>query len=102
MRNEGKGEMAQIINRAIHGRDQGEEWRRALGAEMADVLWFLVKLANRFDIDLGQEISPLLARMEASPPDEYAAELVAGLRSLASEIDLARDELDLSALASDG
>ena len=91
------GELAQIINRTYHDRGSETERQEALGAEMSDVLWFLIKLANRFGIDLDRPMSSLLVRMETNPPEECRGELLAGLRNLESELAAARDELDWSA-----
>ncbi|MEW6754205.1 MAG: MazG nucleotide pyrophosphohydrolase domain-containing protein [Candidatus Latescibacterota bacterium] len=80
------GEVAQSINRIYHGGDEHSEAQRAaLAREVADVLWFLTKIANRFGVDIEGEAERLAARMRELPPNEYRSHLEHAITRLASD-----------------
>jgi NTP pyrophosphatase (non-canonical NTP hydrolase) len=93
------GELAQSINRIYGYAGEREEHRENIGRELADVLWFLVKIANKFGVDLDCEIQSLVKRANEWPSETIAAhhcELVDGLRALDNELTAARTGLGLS------
>jgi hypothetical protein len=64
-----------------------------------DVFRFLVKIANRFDLDLDAETRGLVQRageQSAETTARYRGELLASLRSLEQELLEAKRRLDLS------
>jgi NTP pyrophosphatase (non-canonical NTP hydrolase) len=93
------GELAQSINRFFRYAEEKEEHLANLGHELMDVFWFLVKIANRFDLDLDAETRGFVQRAgewSAETVAEYRAELIAGLKSLDQELLAAKRSLDLS------
>jgi hypothetical protein len=63
-----------------------------------DVFWFLVKIANRFDVDLDAEAQSFAQRAGKWPAEmveKHRSELIAGLRSLEQELVAAKRSLDL-------
>ena len=44
--------------------------RDEIGSEMADVLWFLSRLAQRYNIDLSEELSKVIEKNEKRYPIE--------------------------------
>ena len=63
-----------------------------------DVFWFLVKIANRFDVDLDAQAQGLVQRASAWTTDtvgKHRSELIASLRALDKELSVARGKLDL-------
>jgi NTP pyrophosphatase (non-canonical NTP hydrolase) len=56
------GELAQSINRIYGYADEREAHLASLGREVMDVFWFLVKIANRFDVNLDIEAQALVQR----------------------------------------
>ena len=47
-----------------------EQKREAIGEEMADVLYFLVRLAQRYDIDLSEELDKKMEKNNEKYPVE--------------------------------
>jgi NTP pyrophosphatase (non-canonical NTP hydrolase) len=89
------GEVARAVNR-ICGYAEGEEQALVianLGTELLDTLWFLTKLANRFDIDLDREMTTFVERM-IPKRHAYHGNLVRAMRHLDRELAAARDMLD--------
>jgi NTP pyrophosphatase (non-canonical NTP hydrolase) len=87
------GELVQAINR-IHdyrGEIQAENENK-LKREVVDVFWFLVKIANRFDVDLETEVENRVKRAEKWPADEYHDHLKNGLGYLDTELKKAKEK----------
>jgi NTP pyrophosphatase (non-canonical NTP hydrolase) len=89
------GEVARAVNR-LCGYAEGEEQALLtanLGTELLDALWFLTKLANRFDIDLDHEMAAFIERM-MTKRHAYHGNLVRAMRHLDREVAAARDMLN--------
>ena len=92
------GELAQSINRIYGYAEEKEKWLANLGNELVDVFWFLMKIANKFGVDLDVEVRNLVVRASERPIeaiDRHHSELVEGLRTLNKELSAARNELAL-------
>ena len=93
------GELARSINRVLSYAEEKGEHLANLGHEVMDVFWFLVKIANRFDLDLDVETRSFVQRANGRTAEtvaKYRDELVAGLRALDQELLGAKSSLDLS------
>jgi NTP pyrophosphatase (non-canonical NTP hydrolase) len=93
------GELARSINRILSFAEEKEAHLANLGHELLDVFWFLVKIVNRFDLDLDGETQGFVQRARETSAEtvaRYRGELVAGLKSLDQELLAARRSLDLS------
>jgi NTP pyrophosphatase (non-canonical NTP hydrolase) len=93
------GELARSINRILSYAEEKDEHLANLGHELMDVFWFLVKISNRFDLDLDAETRSFVQRAgnrSAETAEKYRDELIAGLRSLDQELVAAKRSLDLS------
>lgn len=90
------GEVAQSVNR-IYGYAQGEEKEQQLAnlkIELIEAFWFLLKIANRFDIDLDSEVESFVGNADEWL-NKHHSRLVRGLQSLDRELSVAKDVLDL-------
>ena len=91
------GELARSINRILGYAEGKEEHLANLGHEVMDVFWFLIKIANRFDIDLDVETQGFVRRAGELSEEivaRYRGELIAGLRTLEQELLAAKRSLD--------
>jgi NTP pyrophosphatase (non-canonical NTP hydrolase) len=92
------GELAQAINRIYGYAEEREAHLANLGREVMDVFWFLVKIANRFDVDLDAEVQGFVQHADgwtAETVEKHRSELIASLRALDQEIMAAKRGLDL-------
>lgn len=92
------GELARSINRIYGYAQEREEHLAGLGREVMDVFWFLVKVANRFDVDLDVETRDLVRRAgewTAETVGKHRSELIASLQTLDRELLAAKRALDL-------
>jgi len=92
------GELVQLINRVYGYTEEREKCYADLGRELVDVFWFLVKIANKLDIDLDREVQSLVKRVDEWPIEtieKHRCELIDGLRTLDRELSAARSKLDL-------
>lgn len=92
------GELAQSINRVYGYVEEREAHLANLGCEVMDVFWLLVKITNRFDVDLDRETEEFVKRMDGWPEattEKYRGELIASLRTLDQELSVAKRKLDL-------
>jgi len=92
------GELAQSINRIYGYVEEKEAHLANLEGEAMDVFWLLVKIANRFGVDLDSEAQDLIKRMDGWPEaiiEKHRDELIASLRTLDHELSIARSKLDL-------
>lgn len=103
------GELTQSLNRIYGYAGKREEQLASLRHELMDVLWFLIKIANKFDVDLDVEVQSLVSRQSewsTATIEGYRSELIAGLRTLDEELRAAESKLDwdsgLSQPGSDG
>ena len=90
------GEVARAINRIYGYAEERDAYLANLGRELMDVFWFLVKIANRFDVDLDVEAQNLVQRANEWTPEtieKHRRELVAGLRALDEELVVAKSKL---------
>ena len=93
------GEAARAINRICGYAEERDAHLENLGRELMDVFWFLVKIANRFDVDLEAEAQDLVQRAggwTAETVGKHRQELIASLRALDRELLAAKCSLDLS------
>ena len=90
------GEVAQAVNRlcAYKEGETGEKYRANLALELVDAFWFLVKIANRYDVNLDLEAENFVERT-ANWGDKYHSQLVRKLRNLDAELSTAKGKLDL-------
>ncbi len=94
------GELAQAINRTYEcSGEVREKYRANLSGELVDTLWFLIKIANRFDVDLDAEVKSFVERANQWPVEMYHGKLVEGLTTLDKELSKARGELNLGEVA---
>jgi len=92
------GELAQSLNRIYGYAGKREEQLAGIRQELTDVFWFLVKIANKFDVDLDAEAQGLMGRMgewSEATLERYRGELIAGLRTLDKELAAAKGKLGL-------
>jgi NTP pyrophosphatase (non-canonical NTP hydrolase) len=90
------GELAQSINRIYEYTGEVQEKHLAnLRGELVDVLWFLIKIANKFEVDLDAEIESFVKRADQWPVEKHRSKLVEGLRALDKELLMARTGLNL-------
>lgn len=92
------GELARSINRILSYAEERQDHLVNLGHELMDVFWFLVKIANRFDLDLDAETQGFVQRAgerSAETAAKYRGELIAGLKALDQELLAAKRGLDL-------
>ena len=88
------GEIAQSINRIYEYRGEVQKkYRENLEQELVDTIWFLVKIANRFDINLEAKISGFVGRASNWPFEKHRDKLVNGLMTLDKELSSAREEI---------
>ena len=88
------GELTQSSNRIHDFRGEVEEKHRGnLKQEVVDVFWFLVKIANRFDVCLESEANALVRRTDTLSIDHYQKQLENGLATVEKEIARAKSEL---------
>jgi len=94
------GELAQAINRTYEcSGEVQEKYLANLSGELVDALWFLIKIANRFDVDLDAEVESFVERANHWPIEKYHGKLVEGLTTLDKEMSKARSELNLGEVA---
>jgi NTP pyrophosphatase (non-canonical NTP hydrolase) len=94
------GELAQAVNRIYeYSGEVREKYLANLSGELVDALWFLIKVANRFDVDLDAEVRSFVERADQWPPEKHQSKLVGGLRTLDEELSKARGELNLGEMA---
>ena len=92
------GELAQAINRIYGYAEERDKCLANLGSEIVDVFWFLIKIANRFGVDLDLKAQDLVRRADGWPADRierYRRRLIDSLRTLDGELAAAKDSLDL-------
>ncbi len=92
------GELAQSVNRIYGYAGKQEEQLASLRQELSDVFWFLVKIANRFNVDLDVEAQGLMKRAgewSAATIEVHRGELIASLRMLDEELSAAKSKLSL-------
>jgi len=96
------GELAQAINRIYeYTGEVREKYLANLSGELVDALWFLIKIANRFDVDLDAEVKGFVERANQWPIEKHHGKLVEGLRTLDKELIKARGELNLGEVVKD-
>lgn len=90
------GEVAKAVNRlcAYTEGEAREKYRANLVLELVDTFWFLIKIANRYDINLDLEAENFVERT-ANWGDKYHSQLVGKMRNLDAELSTAKDKLDL-------
>ena len=92
------GELARSINRIYGYVEEREEHLAGLGREVMDVFWLLVKIANRFDVDLDAEAQGFVKRTgewSRETIEKHRNELIASLQALDQELLAAKRNLDL-------
>lgn len=89
------GELIHCINRTGGLEEERQAALVDLPGELVDTAWFLLKIANRFGVDLDAGLEDLIRRHTAYPTDPYRAELLSGLHSLDSELDTAKKRIEL-------
>ncbi|MBN1979295.1 MAG: hypothetical protein JW918_18010 [Anaerolineae bacterium] len=88
------GEIARSVNRIYGYADEQVklEHQANLGLELVEALWFLLKIANRFGIDLDAEASDFIDTA-GEWQDKYFENLINGLQALDQELSTAKKEL---------
>jgi NTP pyrophosphatase (non-canonical NTP hydrolase) len=64
------GDLAKLVM-AVDGRREIPDARERLGHELADCLWSVLVLAQRYGIDLEEEFARMTAGIEKSQPERY-------------------------------
>ena len=96
------GELAQSINRIYeYTGEVREKYLANLSGELVDTLWFLVKIANRFDVDLDAEVKSFVERADQWPVEKHHGKLVEGLKTLNRELLKSRASLNLDEAVKD-
>jgi NTP pyrophosphatase (non-canonical NTP hydrolase) len=96
------GELAQAVNRIYeYTGEVREKYLANLSGELVDALWFLIKIANRFDVDLDAEVKSFVERANQWPIEKHHGKLVEGLTTLDKELLKARSELNLGEAVKD-
>ena len=81
------GELAQSINRTSEYRGEvRDQHLKNIGVELVDALWFLVKIANRFEVDLSTNLQAFVDRVNAWPPEKHQGKLENGLETLKRDL----------------
>jgi NTP pyrophosphatase (non-canonical NTP hydrolase) len=88
------GEVARSVNRIYGYADTKvkREHQANLGLELVEALWFLLKIANRFGIDLDAEASDFIENADEWQ-SKYFDNLMSSLRALDQELSTAKREL---------
>lgn len=87
------GEVAQSVNRIYGHKEEEKQIHRAnLGLELVEALWFLLKIASRFGIDLDAEASDFVETADEWQ-GKYFDDLISSLRALDQELSTAKREL---------
>jgi NTP pyrophosphatase (non-canonical NTP hydrolase) len=96
------GELAQSINRIYeYTGEVQQKYLANLSGELVDTLWFLIKIANRFDVDLDAEVKSFVERANQWPIEKHHGKLVEGLTTLDKELSKARTSLNLDEAVKD-
>jgi NTP pyrophosphatase (non-canonical NTP hydrolase) len=96
------GELAQSINRIYeYTGEVRENYLANLSGELVDTFWFLIKIANRSDVDLDAEVKSFVERANQWPREKHYSKLVEGLRTLDKELSKARTSLPLDEAVKD-
>jgi NTP pyrophosphatase (non-canonical NTP hydrolase) len=82
------GELAQSVNRVYMDRDR-ETHLENIGVELADCLWVLVKLGNKYGIDLDARALKLVENAPRWSQSTADTHLENGLKNLRDELDAA-------------
>ena len=81
------GELARSVNRTYEYRgDVQQEHEENIKVEITDVLWFVMKIANRFGVDVDQEVSSFMKRADTWPDERHSSKLEYALESLKEEL----------------
>lgn len=86
------GEVAQSVNRICGHAEEKHEHRANLGLELVEAFWFLLKIANRFSIDLDAEAGDFVESADEWQ-DKYSDDLMSSLRALDRELSKAKRKL---------
>jgi NTP pyrophosphatase (non-canonical NTP hydrolase) len=86
------GEVAQSVNRICGYAEEKHKLQANLGLELVEAFWFLLKIANRFSIDLDAEAGDFVESADEWQ-DEYSDDLTRSLRALDQELSKAKSEL---------
>ncbi|MHB0877885.1 MAG: hypothetical protein ACYC5O_17750 [Anaerolineae bacterium] len=81
------GELVQAANHCLACAETTAEHRAAIAIELADSLWFLAKLANRFAVSLDDEATAQLGRAPSRAAAASAEALANGLRRVREEVE---------------
>ena len=86
------GELSESISGLylLRGKEQ-QAHRDNIAHEIVDVLWFLVKIANRLEIDIESETDKLVERSKSWPRETYREHLRNCMEYLAEEMEQARN-----------
>jgi NTP pyrophosphatase (non-canonical NTP hydrolase) len=96
------GELAQSINRIYeYTGEVRQKYLANLSGELVDTFWFLIKIANRFDVDLDAEVKSFVERANQWPIEKHHGKLVEGLTTLDKELSKARTSLNLDEAVKD-
>ena len=81
------GELARSINRVYEYRDEiQKDHIDNIKMEIVDVLWFLFKIAERFSIDVENEVISFTKRADSWTPNKHSFKLKNALESLEEEL----------------
>lgn len=82
------GELAQSINRIYEYRDRIQQNHiDNVKMEITDILWFVFKIADRFSVDVENEIQSFVARADQWPREKHGSKLTYALTALEEELE---------------
>jgi len=81
------GELAQSVNRVYEYRgDTRDDHLANIKMEVVDALWFIVKIADRFGVDVEEELSAFVSRADTWTVERHGSKLNNALAELRSEL----------------
>lgn len=81
------GELIRSMNRTLEYEGEvRDEHVENIKMELVDSVWFLVKIANRYDVDLESAVTEFSDRASGWPPEKHGSKLRNGLAAIRREI----------------
>ena len=81
------GELARSVNRTYEYRDEIQQKHiDNIKMEVVDILWFVFKIADRFDVNVDAELCSFLERADSWPQEKHGSKLHHALAALEEEL----------------
>ncbi len=82
------GELAQSVNRTYEYRDKIQQKHiHNIKIEIVDILWFVFKIADRFDVNVERELCSFVERADSWPQEKHGSKLLHALAALGEELE---------------